>query len=175
MNTEQSDDQAQALNIVGQGGGDLNQYLTFILDGEEYGVDILRVQEIKGWEKATKIPNTPRYIKGVINLRGAIVPIVDLRTRFDMEKVDYSKTTVVIVLKVISGNAERTLGFVVDAVSEVYNVSREQMRPAPEFSGAISLDYIHGLATVGEKMVILLDIDHLLDEGCVDEVEKVTH
>ena len=175
MNTEQSEDQAQALNLVDQVGGDLNQYLTFILDGEEYGVDILRVQEIKGWEKATKIPNTPRYIKGVINLRGAIVPIVDLRTRFDLDLIEYGKTTVVIVLKVICSNGERTLGFVVDAVSEVYNVSPEQMKPAPEFGGAISIDYIKGLATVGEKMVILLDIDHLLNEACLDETERVTH
>lgn len=175
MNIEQSENQAQALQLGSQVGGDLNQFLTFILAGEEYGVDILRVQEIKGWEKATKMPNTPPYIKGVINLRGAIVPIVDLRKRFDLENVEYGKTTVVIVLKVVGATGERTLGFVVDAVSEVYNVSSENMKPAPEFGGSISIDYIKGLATVGEKMVILLDIDHLLDESGRDEIERMPH
>ena len=153
-----------------------DQYLTFILDGEEYGVDILRVQEIKGWDNVTEIPNTPKYIKGVINLRGTIVPIVDLRTRFDLESIEYNKTTVVVVLKVMraEGN-QRTMGFVVDAVSEVYNVPAEQMKPPPDFGNAISTSFIKGLATVDEKMVILLDIDHLIDNKAIDTTTQLAH
>ena len=139
------------------------QYLTFILNGEEYGVDILRVQEIKGWDSATPIPNTPDYVRGVINLRGTIVPIIDLRARFGLERVPYGPTTVVIVLKVMHGNASRIMGIVVDAVSEVYNVSQQDLKPAPEFGGAVRVDFVKGLATVDQKMVIILAIDELLN------------
>lgn len=145
--------------------GDKNQYLTFILAGEEYGVDILRVQEIKGWENATKIPNAPHYIKGVMNLRGAIVPIVDLRERFNLESLNYGPTTVVIVLRVHDEENTRTMGIVVDAVSDVYDIAAENLRPAPDFGEVISVDFLKGLATVDEKMVIILDIDHLLTSG----------
>lgn len=149
---------------------DTDQYLTFILAGEEYGVDILRVQEIKGWDSVTPIPNTPDYIKGVINLRGTIVPIIDLRHRFSLDAIPYGPTTVVIVLKVISDSGHRTMGIVVDAVSDVYNVASEEMKPPPDF-GAISIDYVKGLATVDEKMVIALDIDRLLNSGVVKTVD----
>lgn len=145
--------------------GDKNQYLTFILAGEEYGVDILRVQEIKGWENATKIPNAPHYIKGVMNLRGSIVPIIDLRLRFNLEKLDYGPTTVVIVLRVHDGESVRTMGIVVDAVSDVYDIASEHLKPAPDFGDAVSVDVVKGLATVDEKMVIILDIDQLLTNG----------
>ena len=147
---------------LGSGGADAEQYLTFMLNGEEYGVDILRVQEIKGWIPTTRIPNTPEYIRGVMNLRGAIVPIIDLRLRFAMPAIEYTATTVVIVLKVHSEGVERTIGFVVDAVSDVYNVSAEQFRAAPDFGAHVHTDFIRALATVEEKMVILLDIDHLV-------------
>lgn len=177
MNTEQTSELAelsheQVMDI----NSDTHQYLTFILAGEEYGVDILRVQEIKGWDQATEIPNTPGYIKGVINLRGTIVPIVDLRTRFELESIDYNKTTVVIVLKVVgAGGSERTMGFVVDAVSEVYNVSNEQLKPSPDFGSVVSTEFIKGLATVDEKMVILLDIDHLIDSKQLETQTQTTH
>ena len=144
---------------------DSEQYLTFILDGEEYGVDILRVQEIKGWEKETPIPNTPSYVRGVINLRGTIVPIIDLRQRFSMTEIPYGPTTVVIVLKVVSQNGDRTMGVVVDAVSEVYNVTGDQLKTAPDLGGMVSAEFVKGLATVDEKMVIVLDIDRLLNGG----------
>ncbi|MCC6708471.1 MAG: purine-binding chemotaxis protein CheW [Gammaproteobacteria bacterium] len=147
---------------LGSGGADAEQYLTFMLNGEEYGVDILRVQEIKGWIPTTRIPNTPEYIRGVMNLRGAIVPIIDLRLRFAMPAIEYTATTVVIVLKVHSEGLERTIGFVVDAVSDVYNVSADQFRAAPDFGAHVHTDFIRALATVEEKMVILLDIDHLV-------------
>jgi purine-binding chemotaxis protein CheW len=151
-------------SVVGLGtDANANQFLTFMLAGEEYGVDILRVQEIKGWENATEIPNTPDYIEGVMNLRGTIVPIVDLRSRFALERIDYSNTTVVIVLKIISGESEKTIGFVVDAVSDVYNLTDEQLKASPDFGNSVSTEFVSGLATVDEKMLILLDIDHLID------------
>lgn len=153
-----------------------DQYLTFILAGEEYGVDILRVQEIKGWDSATEIPNTPDYIQGVINLRGTIVPIIDMRRRFQMDVIDYSKTTVVIVLKIFSGDGkERTMGFVVDAVSDVYDVAKSQLKPPPDFGSSVRTDFIKGMATVDEKMIILLDIDHLIDAEVVAAQTDVAH
>ena len=153
----------------------VDQFLTFMLAGEEYGVDILRVQEIKGWDNATEIPNTPEYIQGVINLRGTIVPIVDLRSRFDLERIEYSNTTVVIVLKVKSKGTEKTIGFVVDAVSDVYNITKEQFKPSPDFGGSVSTEFVKGLATVDEKMLILLDIDHLIDSNMNLNVSETTH
>lgn len=146
-----------------QANDNAEQYLTFILKNEEYGVDILRVQEIKGWDSATPIPNTPAYVRGVINLRGTVVPLIDLRARFGLEQVAYGPTTVVIVLKVMSGATSRIMGIVVDAVSEVYNVTKQDMKPAPEFGGAVRVDFVKGLATVDQKMVIILDIDNLLN------------
>lgn len=148
--------------------GDIDQYLTFILADEEYGVDILRVQEIKGWNSVTPIPNTPAFIKGVINLRGTIVPIIDLRQRFKLESVPYGPMTVVIVLKVVSEERDRIMGIVVDAVSDVYNVPDEEMKDAPDFGHVVNIKFVKGLATVNEKMVIILDIDHLLT---CDELE----
>jgi purine-binding chemotaxis protein CheW len=150
---------------------DEDQYLTFILADEEYGVDILRVQEIKGWDSVTSIPNTPEYIKGVINLRGTVVPIFDLRERFNLETIAYGPTTVVIVLKVANDDGERIMGIVVDAVSDVYNVTDEEMKPSPEFGSAIDTTFIRGLATVDNKMVILLNIDHLLNDGIMSEID----
>jgi len=142
-----------------------NQYLTFMLAGEEYGVDILAVQELRGWEPATPIPNTPSYVRGVINLRGVVVPIVDLRDRFHLERIDYGPTTVVVIVKVTDCGHERVLGIVVDAVSEVYNIPKADLQPPPDMGGSISIDYITGLTTIENKMVILLDINKLVHEG----------
>jgi purine-binding chemotaxis protein CheW len=142
------------------------QFLTFVLGGEEYGVTILQVQGIQGWDRVTPIPNTPEYILGVINLRGAIVPIVDLRRRFGMPAAEFGPTTVVIVVRVAQENRnERTLGLVVDAVSEVCNVNAADRKPAPDFGSHIKTDFVKGLATVDKRMVILLDIDRLVSEG----------
>ena len=142
---------------------DSEQYLTFKLAGEEYGVEILRVQGIQGLQKVTTIPNTPEYILGVINLRGEIVPVVDLRKRFSLESIDFSSTTVVIVIRMINEGKERTLGIVVDGVSEVYRFEHKNVQEPPEFGGSISTEFLKGLASVDEKMVILLEIDHLVD------------
>ena len=148
------------------------QFLTFIMADEEYGVDILRVQEIRGWDVVTPIPNTPAYVKGVINLRGTIVPIVDLRERFGLASIDYGPTTVVIVLKVIGERSERIMGIVVDAVSDVYNIDNTDMKPAPDFGSSVSIEFVRGLSTVNEIMLIILDIDKLL---CDKELETVKH
>ncbi|WP_144446201.1 chemotaxis protein CheW [Halorhodospira halophila] len=149
-----------------QAAADGDQYLTFTLGEEEYGVDILRVQEIKGWQRVTPIPNTPHYVKGVINLRGTIVPVIDLRERFGMQAQEYSKFTVVVMVRVVArGGRERIMGLVVDALSEVYTFQSEQIRPAPEFGAALRTNFIRGLATVDEnKMVIVLDVDELLSD-----------
>lgn len=158
-------------DLMGAGDG-AQQYLTFLLAGEEYGVDILRVQEIKGWDSVTPIPNTPKYIRGVINLRGTIVPIIDLRLRFELEQLEYGPTTVVIMLKVMSdAKQSRTMGIVVDGVSDVYSMPDDQIKPSPDFGTAVETDFVKGLATVNEKMVIILDIDHMLNSR---ELKAVT-
>jgi purine-binding chemotaxis protein CheW len=139
------------------------QFLTFILDNEEYGVEILRVQEIRGWSKVTPIPNSPHYLKGVINLRGAIVPIIDLRERFGMDSLEYGITTVVIVLRVENGDEERIMGLVVDAVSEVYTLNQSQCQAPPDMGGETGEKFVKALASVDDKMIILLDIDTFLN------------
>ena len=149
-----------------------DQYLTFMLAGEEYGVDILRVQEIKGWGKVTPIPGTPEYVRGVMNLRGTIVPILDLRKRFCMDQIDYGPTTVVIVLRVECEGRDRIMGIVVDAVSDVYAVPAEELRPSPDFGGNVNVEFVRGLATVDEKMVIILNIDKLLNADDLEEVPQ---
>jgi len=149
-----------------------NQYLTFMLSGEEYGVDILTVQELRGWEDTTPIPNTPSFVLGVINLRGVVVPIVDLRDRFGLESMEYGQTTVVIIVKVEAAGKERVLGIVVDAVSEVYDINKDDMQPPPDMDGSISIDFVTGLATMDDKMVILLDINKLVNEGILSGSSK---
>lgn len=141
------------------------QFLTFLLAGEEYGVDILRVREIRGWEGATVVPNMPVYLKGIINLRGAIVPVIDLRERFSLPYGEYGPTTVVIVLQVQQDDINRTMGIVVDAVSDVHDVPLSSFRQAPDLGCAIDMSFVRNLATVGEKMIIVLDIDRLLSSG----------
>lgn len=155
---------------IGHGDGmqnmdvDGSQYLTFMLAGEEYGVDILRVQEIKGWDKPMHIPNTPGHVKGVINLRGTVVPIIDLRERFGLERINYDATTVVIVLKVL-GQKERIMGFVVDAVSDVYNVPTAAVRVTPDFGFGVRTEVLKGIAMIENHMLMLLDIENLVDQG----------
>lgn len=155
--------------------GESKEFLTFLLAGEEYGVDILRVQEIKGWDSVTNIPNTPEYIRGVINLRGTIVPIIDMRLRFNLEKKEYDATTVVIVLNVENeGKTDRTMGVVVDAVSDVYNVPMKNIKPSPDFGTAVDTEFVTGLATVGEVMVIVLNIDHMLNAAELAVLDKMS-
>jgi len=150
---------------------DTEQYLTFLLGDEEYGVDIMKIQEIRGWDGATAIPDTPDYILGVSNLRGMVVPIIDLRLRFQLASAEFNSSTVVVIVKVTSGKVERTVGLVVDAVSEVYNLPEEAIGDTPDLGGSISTDFVKGLATIDEKMIILLDIDHLINAGVLDDLE----
>lgn len=153
---------------------EFKELLTFFLAGEEYGVDILRVQEIKGWDSVTNIPNTPDYIRGVINIRGSIVPIIDMRLRFNLEMKEYDATTVVIVLNVVkNGKADRTMGVVVDAVSDVYNVPADDVKASPDFGTAVDTEFVTGLATIDEKMIIVLDIDHMLNAAELAVVDKI--
>lgn len=138
------------------------EYLTFRLGEEEYGIDILKVQEIRGYEQPTRIANAPEFIKGVVNLRGTIVPIVDMRLRFNCSEIEYNAFTVVIILNLGS----RVVGIVVDSVSDVMELSAEAIRPAPDIESAIDNGCILGLGSVSERMLILLDIEKLM--GNVD-------
>jgi purine-binding chemotaxis protein CheW len=135
-----------------------SEYLTFVLGNEFYGLDILKVQEIRGYDAVTKIANTPDFIKGVINLRGLIVPIVDLRIKFNLGSVTYDALTVVIILNL----GGRVAGIVVDGVSDVMNLPDNQIRVVPDIVASIDTKYITGLATVEEKMLVLVDIEHLM-------------
>jgi len=134
------------------------QYLTFVLEDEQYAVDILCVEEIRSWESPTLIPNAPYYVKGVINMRGVIVPIIDLRLKFGIGEATYTETTVVIVLKVESEGYDKTIGYVVDAVSDVLNAEESEIRPAPSFGGLVPQHFISGLVNVGDNVVTLLDV-----------------
>ena len=149
-----------------------NQYLTFLLGDEEYGVDILRVQEIRGWDSVTTIPNAPAFIKGVINLRGTIVSILDLRERFGIESVEYNELTVVVVLRVKGDGKDRIMGVVVDAVSEVYHIAENELKDPPDLGYAINMDYMKGMATVDEKMISILDIDQLMSLRDLDQATE---
>ncbi len=148
---------------------DGNQFLTFQLGDELYGVDILRVQEIKGYTTVTKIPNTPEYIKGVLNLRGTIVPIVELRTTFGMPTIDYTMFTVIVVVVV----RDRIMGLVVDSVSDVLNISRKDIQAPPEFGTTVDVSVLNGIAKSGDKLVALLNIDRLLTESELQQAATV--
>jgi len=136
-----------------------NQYLTFLLQEEQFGLDILCVQEIKGYSRVTQIPNMPDYIKGAMNLRGSVVPIIDLRRKFQMPIVDYNKFTVVIVVNMGS----KIIGLVVDAVSDVLNVDESDIDAPPDFGDGFNTAFIKGMAKVGEDLITLLNIERLLD------------
>ena len=148
---------------------DGSQFLTFQLGDELYGVDILRVQEIKGYTAVTKIPNTAPHIKGVLNLRGTIVPIVELRTKFGMPTIDYTMFTVIVVVVV----RDRIMGLVVDSVSDVLNISKKDIQPPPEFGAKVDVSVLTGIGKSGDKLVALLNIDRLLIEGEQQETSEV--
>ena len=135
-----------------------HQFLTFALGQEEYGVEILKIQEIKGFSAITPLPNAPPFLKGVLNLRGTIVPIVDLRKKFGMDEETYTKFTVIVVVQVRG----QIMGFIVDAVSDVLSVSGSDIQPTPDLHGQVDTAFLTGLAKAGEKLVLLLDIDKIL-------------
>ncbi|MCC7549518.1 MAG: chemotaxis protein CheW [Burkholderiales bacterium] len=144
------------------------EFLTFTLGDEEYGVEILKVQEIRGYDTVTSIAHAPEFIKGVINLRGLIVPIVDMRIKFSLGNVEYNEFTVVIILNI----ADRVVGIVVDSVSDVITLDGEQIRPAPQLGAAVDTAYILGLGSLDDRMIILVDIERLMthpDMALVDQ------
>jgi len=140
---------------------DSTQYLTFKLHQEEYGVEILKVQEIKGFTQVTPVPNTPAYVRGVINLRGTVVPVLDLRARFRMESADYNQFTVIIVVNL----HDRIVGLVVDAVSDVLNFRHDDVEPTPDFGVGVDTSFITGLAKVEERLVLLLNLESLVSDA----------
>jgi purine-binding chemotaxis protein CheW len=146
------------------------EYLSFTLGREEYGIEILKVQEIRGYEQPTQLANAPAFIKGVVNLRGNIVPIVDMRIKFNLESAEYNQFTVVIILNV----AGRVVGMVVDSVSDVIQLAGEQVRPAPDFSSTFDTEYIIGLGTMDERMLILVDIEKLMSGDDMALIETQT-
>lgn len=145
------------------------EYLAFKLGKEEYGIDILKVQEIRGYETVTRIANAPDFIKGVVNLRGIIVPIVDMRIKFNLGEPTYDQFTVVIILNI----GGRVVGMVVDSVSDVITLSPDQIKPAPEMGTALNTDYLVGLGTIDERMLILVDIDKLMSSAEMGLIDKI--
>ena len=144
------------------------EYLTFVLGREEYGIDILKVQEIRGYEAPTTIANAPAFLKGVINLRGVIVPIIDMRIKFNLGEPTYDQFTVVIILNI----ADRVVGMVVDGVSDVIQLSADNLRPAPDFSSTLDTRYIVGLGTIDQRMIIVVDIEKLMTSHDMALVEE---
>ncbi|WP_244818565.1 chemotaxis protein CheW [Caballeronia sp. Lep1P3] len=134
------------------------EFLVFTLGDEHYGIDILKVQELRGYDAVTRVASAPAFIKGVINLRGVIVPIADMRLKFQLERATYDDQTVVVVLNV----AGRVAGIVVDGVSDVQTLAPEQIRPAPSFNSTLATDYITGIGTIDDRMLILMDIEKLM-------------
>ncbi len=149
------------------GSAGCNEFLTFTLGSEEYGIDILKVQEIRGYDAVTRIANAPPFIKGVINLRGIIVPIVDLRIKFNLGEPTYDPFTVVIILNI----GKRVMGIVVDGVSDVIQLSADNLHQAPEFGSILDTRYIVGLGTVEERMIIVVDIEKLMTSAEMSLVE----
>jgi purine-binding chemotaxis protein CheW len=149
------------------GAGQL-EVVTFTLGKEEYGIDIQRVQELRGYDAVTRIANAPEYIKGVVNLRGIIVPVIDMRIKFNLGAATYDQFTVVIVLNIRG----RVMGMVVDSVSDVITLSAQQIKPPPELGAAFDTDYLIGLGTLDERMLILVDIDKLMSSDDMGLVEK---
>ncbi|ADQ84024.1 chemotaxis protein CheW [Methylovorus sp. MP688] len=156
-------------NNTNDGVTNAKEFLTFVLGNEEYGLEILKVQEIRGYDAVTKIANTPDFIKGVVNLRGRIVPIVDLRIKFNLGKVEYNEFTVVIILN-LNG---RIVGMVVDGVSDVMSLQPNQIRAVPDIVASIDTKYIVGLASVEEKMFILVDIEQLMSSTDMELMDTV--
>jgi purine-binding chemotaxis protein CheW len=166
MAAVQPENEAKDLNQHNESVTEGRQFLTFNLGDELYGVDILRVQEIKGYTTVTKIPNTPSYIKGVLNLRGTIVPIVDLRTKFGLQTIEHTMFTVIVVVVV----KEKVMGLVVDAVSDVLDIERKDVQAPPNFGARVDVSFMNGIGKAGDKLVTLLNIDRMLSDEALQGV-----
>jgi purine-binding chemotaxis protein CheW len=149
----------------------VNEFLTFTLGAEEYGVDILKVQEIRGYGTVTRIPEAPDFVKGVINLRGTIVPVVDMRIKFRLGKADYDTFTVMIILNV----ANRVVGMVVDSVSDVVALTPGQIRPAPELGSSVGAQFLTGIGALDQRMLILVDIERLMTSAEMALITQPSH
>lgn len=149
---------SEALAYNDNGDDGAMEVLVFTLGSEEYAVEILKVQEIRGYSGVTRIANVPDFVKGVTNLRGNIVPVVDLRIKFEIGSAEYNEHTVVIVLNI----GERVMGMVVDGVSDVLSLSPDQIKPAPDFGSSLSTEYLKGLGSIDERMLILVDIEKMM-------------
>jgi purine-binding chemotaxis protein CheW len=147
------------------------EFLAFTLGQEEYGIDIQKVQELRGYDTVTRIANAPEYIKGVVNLRGIIVPIIDMRIKFNLGTPTYDQFTVVIILTIGS----RVMGMVVDSVSDVITLTAEQVKPAPEMGSVLDTDYLIGLGTLDERMLILVDIEKLMSSSDMGLIAETVH
>ena len=150
------------------------KYLTFALGGEVYGLEILKVQEIIGIMDVTRVPKTPEYVRGVINLRGQVIPVVDLRLKFGIEGIDDTEKTCIIVVQVARIDGTVTMGTLVDEVSEVMDIEGEQIEAAPSFGASVDTEFILGMGKIGDKVVMLLDVDKVLSQGEIAEVEIKT-
>jgi purine-binding chemotaxis protein CheW len=148
------------------------KYLTFTLAEEEYGIGILKIKEIIGMMPITSVPRTPEFVKGVINLRGKVIPVLDLRLRFGMGSIDYTDRTCIIVVEIAGPSGTVMIGIVVDAVSEVRNIKGEEIEDTPTFGARLNTDYIHGMAKMEGGVKILLDIDRVLSAGEVSVLEE---
>ena len=149
------------------------KYLTFALGKEEYGIGILKVREIIGVLEITSVPHTPEYIKGVINLRGRVIPVLELRIKFDMEPQEYTERTCIIVVELVGESGTIQVGMLVDSVSEVLNISAEEIEPPPSFGTSTDLEYILGMGKVKGKVKILLNVDRVIGEGALKQLEKL--
>ncbi|MFA6244983.1 MAG: chemotaxis protein CheW [Candidatus Hydrogenedentales bacterium] len=149
------------------------QYLTFVLGEEIYGLEILKVQEIIGMMTVTRVPRTPEYVRGVINLRGKVIPVIDLRSKFSMEVREDTSRTCIIVVQVKNANHQVTMGIIVDEVSEVLGVAGEQIEPAPSFGADVKTEFILGMGKVGSKVVMLLDVDKVLSWGEIASLNQI--
>lgn len=149
------------------------KYLTFKLGDEEYGLEILKVQEIMKMVEITKVPKTPEFVRGVINLRGKVIPVVDLRLKFDMAGRETTDKTCVIVVQIVHGRGSLTMGTIVDEVSEVLDIGGEQIEAAPEFGTSVNTDFILGIGKVARKVIMLLDIDKVLSSGDLISVSRI--
>jgi purine-binding chemotaxis protein CheW len=145
-----------------------SEFLAFTLGSEEYGIDILKVQEIRGYEKVTALPQSPAYLKGIVNLRGIIVPVIDLRVKFGLPDPRYDAFTVVIILRI----AQRVIGIVVDGVSDVVQLTAAEIRAAPSLGSLVDSSYLAGLATQNERMILLMDIEKFLSSGEMNLLER---
>ncbi len=168
MTQADTKDTEQDESLAGLAG----KYLTFLLEDESYGIEILKVQEIIGMQTITRIPRTPEYVKGVINLRGKVIPVIDLRLRFGIEAAEVSRKTCIIVVQVSKSDASVTMGIVVDEVSEVLEISSNEIEPAPSFGTRVETSFILGMAKTEDSVKILLDIDRIMSEEEMDALAK---